>query len=106
MTLAVRATVLLSSTPVTVTVRGVNQSVAVKVSDAGPTRTALVLEVPSAAFARGVTVTSPAGPASSTIAYVATPPFSATARVVGVTVSEGTSAFATVTVTGSTATPS
>ena len=68
MTVALRSPKVSSSTAATVTVRGVLQSVVVKVSDAGLTVTASVLDAPSAAFASGVTVTAPAGRRSSTSA--------------------------------------
>ena len=83
----------------TVTVRAAFQSPGVKVSEAGPTSTASVSDVPSAPRARGVTVTSPDGGAASTTVKVAVPPASAT--VSGdwgtVTVTPGRSASVTVT---------
>ena len=66
--MAARAPTASSSTPATVTVFGVAQSPPappVKVSDAGLTVTAPVLDVPSAPRACGVTVTGPVGFASS-----------------------------------------
>ena len=62
-----------SRTPATVTVRGVCQSAAVKVSDSGLTVTASLLPVPSAPRAAGVRVVSPVGRASRVTVYVAAP---------------------------------
>ena len=77
-----------------------------KVSDAGPTVTASVLEVPSAPFACGVTVTAPDGSVSSTTVQVAVPPASATVTAVSETVTPRASRFTTDTDTPATATPS